>query len=184
MRRKTVLNILLILLVLAFFVTPLGYQVKLLLNRIFSFSPSVIPVSERMTISDYDWKLKDANWEVFNFRRSEGKVVFLNFWASWRLPCAAELRSVDELYNKYGDSVDFYIITDEEREPVLEFMQENDFHFPVTYLLIGEDYPVDPSDPPHSYIIGKNGGIAVNQKGIADWDNSKVYGLLDDLIAK
>lgn len=184
MRRKTVLNILLILLVLAFFVTPLGYQGKLLLNRIFSFSPSVIPVSQRTTISDYDWKLKDANWEIFNFERSKGKVVFLNFWASWRLPCAAELRSVEVLYNKYKDRADFYIITDEEREPVLEFMEEHNFNFPVTYLIIGEDYPLDPSDPPRSYIIGKKGGVAVDQHGIADWDNTTVYGLLDELIAE
>lgn len=183
-RRKTVLNILLILLVLSFFVTPLGYQGKLLLNRIFSFSPEIIPVSEREHIASYDWKLKDANWEIFNFDQSEGKVVFLNFWASWRLPCAAELRSVEALYEKYKGRVDFYMITNEEREPVLEFMEEHEFNFPVTYLIVGTACPVDPADPPRSYVIGKDGQIAVDKEGIADWDNSKVYGLLDSLIAQ
>lgn len=183
-RKKTILNVLLILLVLAFFVTPLGDQGKLLLNRIFSFSPEIIPAEERMAIADYDWKLKDANWDFINFERSDDRVVFVNFWASWRLPSTAELRSIQALYDKYREQVDFYIITNEEREPVEEFMQEHNFNFPVTYLVIGEAMPVAAVTPPHSYIIGKDGSIVVDQEGIADWDNDKVYALLDRLISE
>ena len=182
MQRKTLLNILLILVVLSFFVTPIGYHGKILLNRIFSFSPDVIPPQKRDTISSYDWKLKDANWDFINFNRSEGKVAFINLWASWRLPCAAELQSIDKLYARYGDKVDFYIITNEEREPVEAFMEEQEFGFPVTYLIIGEQAPVATNDPPRSYIINKDGAVVVAKEGIADWDNEKVYNLLDRLI--
>jgi thiol-disulfide isomerase/thioredoxin len=182
MRRKTLLNILLILVVLSFFVTPLGYHGKILLNRIFSFSPEVEPPPEREMISDYNWKLKDADWEFINFERSRGRVVFINFWASWRLPSAAELRSIQNLYNRYGNEVDFYIITNEEQEPVLAFMEEEGFTFPVTYLIIGEKSPVETADPPRSYVIARDGSIVVRKEGIADWDNQKVFGLLDELL--
>ncbi|MDC6351914.1 TlpA disulfide reductase family protein [Zeaxanthinibacter sp. PT1] len=181
-RRKTYLNILLILLVLAFFVTPLGYEGKVLLNKIFSFSPDITPVEERKQIEDYDWTLKDSEWKQFNFEQSKGKVVFVNFWASWRLPSLAELQSIQELYNKYQGKVDFYIITDEEREPVQEFMEEHDFTFPVTYLIIGGKSPFPTADPPRTYILGKQGQIAVAKEGIADWSNKKIYTLLDTLI--
>lgn len=180
--RKTVINILLIVLVVSFFVTPLGYHGKILLNRLFSFSPEVIEISQADQITDYNWQLKDPQWNFFNFERSRGRVIFINFWASWRLPCAAELRSIQNLYDRYGDQVDFYIITDEEREPVEEFMLKNDFHFPLTYLIIGESAPVTIPEPPASYIIDKVGYIRVKQDGIADWDNKKVYTLVDELI--
>ncbi|NAS11899.1 redoxin domain-containing protein [Flavobacteriaceae bacterium R33] len=184
MKKKTLLNILLIAFVLSFFVTPLGHQGKLFLNRLFSFSPPVIAQAEREQITDYNWTLKDPEWNFFNFERSRGKVVFMNFWASWRLPSEAELKSVQALYDRYGDKVDFYIITDEERPPVEEFLAKNGFTFPVTYLIIGERAPVVTEEPPRSYIIDKDGYVVVSKDGIADWDNSKVYALFDELLGE
>lgn len=184
-RKKTVLNVVIILFILSFFITPLGHYGKLFLNQIFSFSPPIVPEVDRKKITDYSWRLKDADWNFFNFNRSKGKVIFINFYASWRLPSEAELKSVQNLYDDYNDKVDFYIITNEEREPVEEFMEKNDFHFPVTYLIIGDKSSVKvPEKPPHSYIIDKEGNIIIDKGGIADWDTVKVRNLLDDLISK
>ena len=182
--KKTVLNIALILFVLSFFVTPLGYYGKIMLNRLFSFSPPIIEESQREKITDYDWQLKDADWNFFNFERSKGNVVFINLWASWRLPSEAELASIQELYDRYRGKVDFYIITNENRPPVEEFMAKHEFTFPVTYLIIGEKMPIDPEKVPSTYVVDKSGNIVVHQEGIADWSNQKVYGLLDELIAE
>mgnify|MGYP001792630688 FL=1 len=182
--KKTILNIALMLFVLSFFVTPLGHYGKILLNRVFSFSPPVIEVSKRKKIMDYDWKLKDANWDFFNFEKSRGRVVFINLWASWKLPSEAELSSVQELYDKFGSKMDFYIITNENRPPVEAFMKKHEFTFPVTYLIIGEKMPIDPSEVPSSYVIDKSGNIVVYKKKIADWSTEKVYKLLEGLIAE
>ncbi|MEO1012893.1 MAG: TlpA disulfide reductase family protein, partial [Bacteroidota bacterium] len=159
----TALTLLIIFFVLAFFVTPLGYHSKVWLNRLFSGSPEVIASSDRQQLMDYDWKLKDAEWDFFNFRRSKGRVVFINFWASWKLPCAAELKDIQKLYDTYGDKVDFYIITNEERPPVEEFMAKNKFSFPVTYLFIGERAPLEIMEPPGSYIIDREGYIQLRK---------------------
>lgn len=182
--KKTVLNIILILVVLSFFVTPMGHYGKILLNRMFSFSPPVIEQAERKQITDYDWRLKDADWNFFNFERSKGNVVFINLWASWKLPSEAELASVQELYDKYKGKMDFYIITNENRPPVEEFMERHGFTFPVTYLIIGDKMPIDPSQVPSSYLIDKSGNIVIYEKGISDWSTKKVYKLLDGLIAE
>ncbi len=182
--KKTILNIALILFILSFFVTPLGHYGKIFLNRIFSFSPPVIEVSQRERITDYDWKLKDAEWNFFNFEKSKGNVIFINLWASWKLPSEAELASIQKMYDKYKGKMDFYIITNENRPPVEEFMAKHDFDFPVTYLIIGEKMPIDPDEVPSSYLIDKSGDVVIYKKKIADWNTSKVYTLLDKLIAE
>lgn len=182
--KKTILNIAVMLFILSFFVTPMGHYGKILLNRIFSFSPSVIEEANREKIADYDWKLKDAEWNFFNFDKSEGNVVFINLWASWRLPCEAELASIQKMYDRYKGKMDFYIITNENRPPVEEFMAKQGFTFPVTYLIIGEKTPINPDEVPSSYLIDKSGNIVIYKQKIADWNTSKVYSLLDNLIAK
>lgn len=182
-RKKTLLNLLLFAFILSFFLTPLGYWGKVWLNRVFSFSPEIIAETNRKPISDYDWRLKDQDWAYFNFEKSRGKVVFINFWASWKIPSAAELKSIQKLYNTYGEEIDFYIITDEQREPVEEFLEKNDFSFPVTYLIVGEKSPFSFKDRPFTYILDKDGKIAVRRQGIADWDNEKIHELLEGLLA-
>ena len=182
--KKTLINIILILFVLSFFVTPMGHYGKILLNRIFASPPPVIEASQRVKLGDYDWKLKDAEWNFFNFERSKGKVIFINLWASWRLPSEAELASIQEMYDNYKGKMDFYIITNENRPPVEEFMAETGYTFPVTYLIIGEKMPIDSNKVPSSYLIDKTGNIVVYKEKIADWSNDKVYSLLDTLIAE
>ena len=182
MTKKTVINVLLIALVVSFFVTPIGYYGKVLLNRLFAQTPEIILLENRKKIANYDWQLKNAEWDYFNFEKSKGNVVFINFWASWRLPCAAELQEIQEVYNIYKGKVDFYIITNEERLPVEEFMIKNKFTFPVTYLIIGGKSPLDVLEPPASYILNKKGDIVVKEDDIADWDNTTISNLLDALI--
>ena len=181
--KKTVINLLLIGFVVSFFVTPIGYHGKIFLNRLFSFSPEIISEDRAVQIPDYNWQLKDAEWNFFDFNQSAGKVVFINFWASWRLPSQAELRSIQNLYDRYGDRIDFYVITDEERPPVEEFMAKEEFGFPVTYLIIGADSPLEVKTPPASYVLDKNGKVRVSQEGIAKWDTGAVYELMDELLA-
>jgi thiol-disulfide isomerase/thioredoxin len=183
LKKKTALNILLILFAASFFITPMGHWAKIGLMQLFSFSPQVVEASERQQLPTYDWTLKDPSWEFFNFDRSRGNIVLIDFWASWRLPCIPELKSIQKLYEDYGDQVDFYIITDEERSPVEAFMKEHEFTFPVTYLILGTESPVEIVDPPQSYLIDRGGYIVVDQRGMADWNTSRVRELLDQLLA-
>ncbi len=182
MRKKTIINVLLIVFVLSFFVTQIGHFGKVFLNRLFSPAPKIIEESSRQQLPSYNWKLKDAEWNFFSFEKSRGKVVFINFWASWRLPSEAELKGIQSLYDDYADQVDFYIITNEERSPVEEFMALKKFTFPVTYLIIGEPAPLEIMEPPASYIIDKEGYIVVEEDDIAAWDNKGIRQLLGQLI--
>ncbi|MEX0272975.1 MAG: TlpA family protein disulfide reductase [Flavobacteriaceae bacterium] len=183
-KKKTLLNLLLFAFVLSFFVTPIGYHAKVWLNQLFSGSAVIVPEEKRERLPNYNWRLKDGNWDFFSFDRSKGQVVFINFWASWHLPCAAELADIQKLYDDYGDRVHFYLITNEMREPVQQFMAEKKFTFPVTYQIIGDPSPLELLKPPGSYILDREGDIVVKQKDIADWDNAKIRALLDELLAE
>lgn len=184
MKRQTVFTLLVIAFVLSFFVTPLGDYSKILLNRWLATAPTIISKDNRGKIASHDWVLKDDQWRLFNFEKDQGKVVFISFWTSWNIQSKAQLKDVQKLYDHYGSQVAFYIITNEERPPVEEFMAKNDYTFPVTYQIIGEPSPIGLLKPPGSYILDKNGGIVVHQTAITDWDNEKVHALLDALIAE
>ncbi|MCW5517347.1 TlpA family protein disulfide reductase [Muriicola sp. Z0-33] len=181
--RKTVLNVLLIIFVLSFFVTPIGEYSKEMLNEVFATTPTVISPENRGKISDYNWRLKNAEWDFFSFEEASGEVVFINFWASWHLPSRAQLKGIQKLYDRYKGKVRFYIITDQERELPEELMSRKGYTFPLTYLVVGDPSPIEILEPPGTYILDKNGFIAVHQTAISDWNNDTVYSLLDQLIA-
>ncbi len=181
--KRTILNVLLILFVLSFFVTPLGYQGKLLLNALFARTPEFIPETNRKKLENYDWRLKDENWDFFSFEKSQGRVAIIVFWASWKLPaCEAEIKSIEKLYVDYKGKIDFYLITNEEQQPVEEFVQEHKITAPITYLIIGDKSPLEIPKPPASYIIDKSGGIVSFEEEISDWNTAKTRKLLDQLI--
>ncbi len=184
MKKQTVYTLLIILLVLSFFVTPLGDYSKIELNRLFASSPTIIDVEQGGQISNYDWRLKDQNWNFINFEKSEGKVVFINFWASWHLPSRAQFKDIVQLYEQYSGRVEFYLITDEERAPVEEFLAKNQYDIPITYQIIGDASPIKLLKPPGSYILDKNGMIRVHQNDISDWNNVEVRTLLDQLLSE
>jgi len=184
MKKQTVYTLLIIAFVLSFFVTPLGDYSKLILNRFFATAPSIISEENRGHITDYDWKLKDANWNFFNFKKAEKNIVFITFWTSWHIPSLAQLKGIQALYDTYKGEVQFYIITNEERAPVEAFMKKYKYTFPVTYQIIGEPSAIELLKPPGSYLIDKNGAIVIHQNAIADWDTTKVHNIVADLMAK
>ena len=79
MKKHTILNLLLILFVLSFFITPLGYESKILLQRIFASSVDIIPADKAQKI-DFSWQLKDRNDVQFNYSQTEGKKPFTKLY--------------------------------------------------------------------------------------------------------
>lgn len=184
MKKSTVYTLSIIVLILSFFVTPLGDFSKELLNKLFAKTPTVIKAENRGKIETYDWKLKRADWSYFNFKEAQGEVVFINFWASWHLPSRAQLDDIQKLYDRYKGKIKFYIITDQERELPEELMARKGYTFPITYQMIGEPSPIKLLKPAGSYILDEEGNIVVHQTAIADWDNDTIYNLIDNLITE
>ncbi len=81
---------------------------------------------------DYDWTLSTLDDQEFYMADLRGKVVFLNFWASWCPPCVVEMPAIQHLYDTFSDKdVVFVGISREDPEVVREFVEEHGYTFPI-----------------------------------------------------
>lgn len=181
MKRRTVFNLVIFAFILSFFTTNLGYESKILLQRIFSSQAIILP-SEEQYLIDPDWTLKDRNNKEFSFSRSNGKVKFVYFFSSWRAMSIADLIGIQKLYDDYSQKVDFYIITNELPEPVEQKQKDRKITFKVTYLIQEVKMPFDPEKIPSGYIIDQNNKVIAQGFGNTRWNSDKVRTLLDSLL--
>ncbi len=103
----------------------------------------------------------------FTLSEHEGKVILLNFWASWCGPCVREMPAFPRLIEKYGDSLALVAVDlDEDAQTVADFIEENGYDFPVvldTDGAIGQLYPT--MAIPYTVIIAPDGTIAATSLG-------------------
>ncbi|TRX53489.1 TlpA disulfide reductase family protein [Thalassomonas sp. M1454] len=91
---------------------------------------------------------------------NKGKVIYLDFWASWCIPCRKSFPWMNEMEAKYKDK-GFKVITinlDVEKELAEEFLLENPANFTVLYDpkgIIAKEFKL--KGMPSSYLIGKDG---------------------------
>jgi len=149
--------------------------------RIFSFSPGVESVEQRKQLIDYNWELRGLNTPDYSFEQARGRVVLVNFWATWCMPCVAEMPGLQALYEDYGDKVDFVLLTTDDKAKTLAFLQEHHFSFPVYHAVGGIPQEFHTQTIPRSFLLDKKGYIVIDT-GRADWDTAKVRKLLDDLL--
>ena len=115
----------------------------------------------------------------------KGKVVFLNFWATWCGPCRAEMPSMESLYARYRDrGFEILAINSGERAAdVITFMNEYGLTFPALLDLDGtvnRSYGIQAI--PTSYLIDREGMIIMRLVGSIDWNTSKIHEALELLL--
>ena len=115
--------------------------------------------------------LKDMNGADVQLASFKGKVILLNFWATWCGPCKAEIPSLVELQAQYGD--DLVVLGFSVDDPV-EKMRPYAAQYKINYPLLvgnGREDVQDAFGPlfgiPVSVIIGRDGKIAKKHSGIA-----------------
>ena len=79
-----------------------------------------------------DFTLSDLQGKAWHLQELRGKVVLVNFWATWCPPCRKEMPDLDALYNKFKDQ-DFVVlaISDEETAKVSPYLAEHKVSHPV-----------------------------------------------------
>src|SRR5680860_274907 len=125
--KKNWSNILLIVFIVLIIILQTRKPIQVGLNRVFAFGPSEISEEERKILKDYNWNLYTLEGKELNFNQAKGKVVLVNFWATWCPPCIAEMPSFQALYEDYANEVDFYFVSSEEIEKLENFMLKNNY---------------------------------------------------------
>ncbi len=158
--------------------------IQVFVQRIFSFSPSEKKETDRETLAEYQWNLQEFGGGEVNFTDAEGKVVILNFWATWCPPCVAEMPSFQQLYNQYGDRVIFYFVTTEKPAKIADFMEKNEYSLPVYFENSPAPLQLHSKVLPTTFVISKTGRIIIEEEGTADWNSPKMHRLLNTLLTE
>ncbi len=102
-----------------------------------------------------------------------GRVVLLNFWATWCAPCEAEMPSMERLYAALGGH-DFELVAisvDSDRADVEAFERRFELSFPILLdpdMTVAIGYQVDRF--PESILIDRDGRVVARYVGPRDWD--------------
>jgi thiol-disulfide isomerase/thioredoxin len=94
-------------------------------------SPVVQLLRDPVAIADFS--LTDLNGRVVNSADLRGKVVLMNFWATWCPPCRAEIPDLIKLQEKYRDQLVVVGVSEDEGpiDPVRAFVAEQRMNYPV-----------------------------------------------------
>lgn len=112
----------------------------------------------------------------------KGKVVFVNFWATWCPPCIAEMQSLQDLYSEYKNEIVFLFITNEGNVVTKSFLQKHNYTIPCynNAKLLSVDF--EHTEIPMTYILNKQGKMVVKHSGALNWNTKSIHEILDKLV--
>lgn len=132
-----------------------------------------------------DFSLQDLHGKMVNLADYRGKVVLLNFWATWCPNCRKEGSSFNILYNQYRsqDFILYRIDTKESRETILKFLEHEPLRVPV--LLdekgkVGRLFGVWAH--PTTYLIDRQGMVRYRSIGAVEWGDPEPKRVIDLLL--
>lgn len=110
-----------------------------------------------------DFNLKDQYGVVHSLENYKGKVIFLNFWATWCPPCKKEMPDIENIYKEYGENKKDVVIlgvNSEKENEVKKFLKDKGYTFPT---VIDENSEVMRKyfiqAFPTSFVIDKEGNV-------------------------
>jgi thiol-disulfide isomerase/thioredoxin len=115
----------------------------------------------------------------------KGKVVFINFWASWCPPCRAEMPSLRILYNKLKDDNRFaflFLNEDEDAAKAKAFLQKNDYPFPVMSAEGTVPADIFSGTLPTTVVLNKDGKMVMKHEDLAGYNNDDFIKQLRELL--
>lgn len=109
--------------------------------------------------------------------QSKGKVVFINFWATWCKPCIAEMPSIKNAMDSLkNEKIEFLFATDESAKEIENFEAKHKFGF--NYLKTPGFEELNIMGLPTTFIFDKNGKQVFSEMGYRKWDDKTNLDLL------
>ena len=143
------------------------------------------PVSPPLAAPDFS--LPDMDGEKHALSDYRGKVVMLNFWATWCPPCRREMPSMQRLYEKYSERGLVVVAVNQFEDPdlVFEFTGRLSLEptFPILFdreSRVSEQFKV--KGLPTTYLLDKQGRIHYRAIGGREFDHPEVEALIEGLL--
>jgi len=153
-------------------------------------TPDILPVVDRNGVKlgepAPNFQLRDLNGRLVTLSDLRGKVVLLNFWATWCGPCRVEMPAMEDLYRALPRK-DFEILavsTDAQGVSITRpFQQENRLTFPILH---DADYRVGLTygarSLPMTFMVDRQGIVRHQIFGARDWGASEAQQLVQMLM--
>jgi len=127
----------------------------------------------------------DKNGSTLNTVDLKGKVIFINFWATWCPPCVAEMGSVNALFNKLKNDPHFVFIladADNNLSHSTDFMNKHQYNLPV-YTITGPiPENIFSGTLPTTLIVDTRGQLVQKHEGMANYDTQAMLQFLTSLL--
>lgn len=168
-------QLLIIIVVLALLSAVAGYQLQQFLKA--DNNEQAIVIKNPIAVEDVidtkveDFSLSDVNGKQRHLSEWQGKVIVINFWATWCAPCREEIPAFIELQQQYSsDGLQFIGIALQQAEEVRDFIAEFNVNYPT---LVGVDDVIKISKKlgndigalPYTVVIDRDGKIIFTRRG-------------------
>ncbi len=120
-----------------------------------------------------------------SLRGLRGKIVLLNFWATWCGPCRGEMPSMQRLFAELSGKKDFAMlaVSEEKADKVKAFWAQQQYRFPVALAEAKQPSArFGASSIPTTYILNRDGRVLLCQVGGIEWDEPRMSAWLRQLV--
>jgi len=132
-----------------------------------------------------DFTVPTPGGEKFRLADQRGKVVMVNFWATWCPPCLEEMPAMERLYRKHKDTGFTLVAISVDADPkkVVPFVSEHKLTMPI-----GVDPKMDLAAAygvralPSSFMVARDGNLAAMAIGPRAWDNDAAHSLVEGML--
>ncbi|WP_029034708.1 TlpA family protein disulfide reductase [Salinimicrobium terrae] len=133
--------------------------------------------------ADLNISLENSKGEKVNMEDFRGKVIFLNFWATWCPPCIAEMPGIHKLYGEMNEkNVEFVMLSlDNDFEKAKNFRDKKGYTFEIYKLTGPLPAAYSTNSIPTTYVIDANGNLALTHLGMGDFNTKEFKKFLRDL---
>jgi peroxiredoxin len=124
---------------------------------------------------------------VYDTSQFRGKVVYIDFWASWCAPCAKSFPFMNQLHNELKDKglLLIGVNLDENPADARAFLEKTPVDFPLAADMDGQcAKKFEVKGMPTSYLIGRDGTVRHVHQGFRGGETKELYQLVEQLLAE
>ena len=184
--KKGIVNILSVAVILILLFVPSAKAFFLQgLMEIGLFKPATPIASESGSADLSGIRFRDTAGKTVDLGNLKGKVIFVNFWATWCPPCIAEMPAVNKLYEQFKDRKDVVFLlvdADGALEKSKQFMDKKQFNLPVYAVASAIPETIFKGSLPTTVVFDKMGRLSYHGEGAANYADQKFVDFMEKLI--